>query len=84
MSHPHPDDPSNWHPKMKGDISEACETFKREAFPKYRGKQYSQREGKFWFRGQAFSTLEGIKSEIDRFLDDTEKQFPNIIKPPSI
>lgn len=78
----HPDNWSeDWKPRKGSDIGQAFDKIKETIIPKYRGERHSEREGKFWFMGKPFSTLGEIKSEIDRMLDETERQFPNILKP---
>lgn len=40
--------------------------------PLYRGRRYSEKEGKFWFRGKLFNSLSEIEEEIDRFLEESD------------
>lgn len=78
----HPDDWNTDWPSRKGsDIGQAFDKIIETIIPKYRGERYSEREGRFWFMGKPFSTVGEIKSEIDRILDETERQFPNTINP---
>ena len=66
----HPDDNNGFPDRMTGDLGASFEKIKAFILPIYRGRRYSERDGKLWFMGKGFNSLSEIYDEIDRFLDE--------------
>lgn len=68
----HPDDPTNFHQRMTGDLGRAFNDLIKSAYFNYKGYLVERDKGGFHFRGKWYSTLGEIGDEIDRILDNND------------
>ncbi len=72
----HPDDWNQDYPIRDTDLSRSFEKFKDFIKPYYhKGQRYEMGVGGFLFRGKTYRTLQEIYTEIDLFLNESEKHL---------